>query len=189
MDFEIKIIQFLQSGRSHFFDVSFQALTMLGSAMAVVLFSLFLLARKRSLTFWYLFSYGFVLLIVSILKSTIQRERPFVSSEEVELIGSISQDFSFPSGHTACAMAIAIFTGYALFGEYKKVGTRALIVLGLAIYVGLVGLSRMYLGAHYLTDVLAGAAISAIVCSIGLLIMRYVNKVFKEKKDETKNGY
>ena len=186
MDFEIKIIQFLQSGRSPFFDVSFQIFSMFGTLLAVCAFLLFLLVYNRKLALCYLLSYGFVFVIVSIVKMLVARERPFAVCEEIELIGKISSDYSFPSGHTACAMSIAIFLGVFLFEKYKGKSSRVWIVLCLTIYVGLVALSRMYLGAHYLTDLLAAMAISAVVCSIGLVVM----KIFMKKgiENEITNG-
>lgn len=177
MDFEIKLIEFLQSGRSQFFDVSFQLISALGSTLGIVAFVLFLwFFRRRKLCFWYLFSYGFVYLSVSVLKNCVQRVRPFNVTDTIVNIGDVVHEFSFPSGHAACATAIAIFMAYFLFSCFKKKSTRVGIVLSCALYVGLVCLSRMYLGKHYLTDVLAGVVVSAVVCTIGLLIMTFFNK-------------
>lgn len=186
MDFEIRIIQFLQAGRSPFFDVSFQIFSMLGTLLAICAFVLFLLFYNRKLALCYLMSYGFVFVTVSILKSLVARDRPFAVCEEIELIGKISSDYSFPSGHTACSMAIAIFLGAFLFEKYKDKSSRTWIVVCLTIYVLLVALSRMYLGAHYLTDVLAAMAISAVICAIGLVVMKIFIK--KGKKDEITDG-
>lgn len=188
MDFEIKIIEFLQSGRSPFFDVSFQLISAIGSTMGVVAACLLFLLFKRKLCFWYLFSYGFVYLTVSIMKNSIQRMRPFNVTDIIENIGDVVTGFSFPSGHAACATAIAIFVGYFLFQYFKSKGTRVGIVLSCCLYVGLVCLSRMYLGKHFLTDVLAGVAVSAVICALGLTLMYFVNKRKKVKTNEITNG-
>ena len=58
-----------------------------------------------------------------------------------------------------------------------------------AVYVGLVCLSRMYLGKHYLTDLLAGIIVSAVFCTLGILFMNYVRKKKEFYKGENKNGY
>ncbi len=176
MDFELKIIEFLQSGRTPFFDTSFQIISEIGSVMGVVALCLIFLFFNRRLLFWYLFSYGFVNLVVRIIKGTVERIRPYNASELIQVIGDRVQDFSFPSGHMACATAIAIFLAVFLFSKYKTKGERVLIVLSCCVYVGLVGLSRMYLGKHYLTDLIAGFAISAIICTLGLLLMKYYYK-------------
>ncbi len=186
MDFEIKLIEFLQAGRSTFFDVSFQVISALASVVGVVVFSLVLLLFKRKLCFWYLFSYGFVYLAVSTLKATCQRIRPFNLSENIANIGDVVHGFSFPSGHAACATALAIFLAYFLFGMFKKKSSRVYIVLSCVLYVGLVCLSRMYLGKHYLTDVLGGVFVSAVICALGLLLKYFVER--KKKTNEVKNG-
>lgn len=176
MEFEIKLIEFLQAGRNAFFDMSFQAISVIGSAVGVIALCVFFLIFKRKMLFWYLFSYGFVYLTVSVLKTLVARPRPFNVSDTITNIGDIVHEFAFPSGHAACATAIAIFLGCFLWQHFKKKSTRICIILSCVIYVGLVCLSRLYLGKHYLTDVLAGVAISAVICTLGLLLMHFVSK-------------
>lgn len=189
MDFEIKLIEFLQAGRSQFFDVSFQIISIVGSTLGVVALCLFLFMFKRKLCFWYIFSYGFVHLFVNCLKNLIERVRPFNVSDTISNIGDVVHGYSFPSGHAACATAIAIFLGVFLFSCYKKKSTRVAIVLFCSFYVGLVCLSRMYLGKHFLTDVLAGVLVSAVVCGLGLLLMYFFSKhnLKGKRKNENKN--
>lgn len=176
MDIEIKLIEFLQAGRSPFFDLSFQVISLVGSTVGAVALFLFFLLFKRKYCFWYLFTYGFVYLTVSITKICVQRVRPFNVADTITNIGDIVHGYSFPSGHAACATAIAIFLGYFLWQEYKKKSTRIYIVISCVLYVGLVCLSRMYLGKHFLTDVLAGVIISASLCALGLVFMRAMKK-------------
>lgn len=187
MGFEIKIIEFLQAGRNVFFDTTFKMISAIGSVVGVLVVSLLFLIKKRKLFFWYLFSYAMAALVIWILKDQIHRVRPYNFTDSVICIGGASTDFSFPSGHSACATAIAIFIGYALFTYYKKTGARIGIAIGCSLYVGLVGLSRMYLGMHYLTDVLAGIAISAAFCTLGIVLMRLYEKQ-KKGRNEIKNA-
>lgn len=187
MGFEIKIIEFLQAGRNVFFDTTFKMISAIGSVVGVLVVSLLFLIKKRKLFFWYLFSYAMAALVIWILKDQIHRVRPYNFTDSVICIGKPSTDFSFPSGHSACATAIAIFIGYALFTYYKKTKARIGIAIGCSLYVGLVGLSRMYLGMHYLTDVLAGIAISAAFCTLGIVLMRLYEKQ-KKGKNEIKNA-
>ncbi len=187
MDFEIKLIEFLQAGRSQFFDTSFQLISVAGSFLGVIALCLFFLFFKRKMLFYYLFTYGFVYLITNALKHLIQRPRPFNVVESIHNLGDQVTGFAFPSGHTACATAIAIFLGYFLWQCFKKKSTRICIIVSLAIYVGLVCLSRMYLGKHYLTDVVAGVVVSALICLGGLILMYFVDKK-KKVKNENQNG-
>jgi len=91
-----------------------------------------------------------------VIKNWVARIRPYELIEGLERIIEAQKDFSFPSGHStnsfACAWVVFRMTE-------KKYGVPALV---LAI---LIALSRLYVGVHYPTDVLAGAAIG-IVCAI-----------------------
>ncbi len=185
MDFEIEIIEFLQSGRNQFFDVSFQVISWVGSVLGVLALCILLLRFRPKLCFWYLFTYGFVLLTVRIVKGVVERVRPFNATDTILNLGDTTTDFSFPSGHAACATAIAIFLGYFLFQYFKSKKARVGIVVCLTAYVALVCLSRMYLGKHYLTDLIAGVLISAVICVLGLLFMKFCQKRKEKQKNET----
>lgn len=81
------------------------------------------------------------------LKRSLTRKRPDVSIVGFEPLAANPDAFSFPSGHTAAAFSVAV----ALAGEPAGLGPLALLLA-----VG-IGLSRVYLGAHYPLDVTAGA--------------------------------
>ena len=94
------------------------------------------------------------LLVNGILKNGIKRERPYEYEDRLIVLCRKPKDPSFPSGHTAVSFASAVFL-YA--AGYKKSGVAA---IG---YAGLVGLSRIYLGVHYPSDVVAGAIVGSII--------------------------
>lgn len=83
------------------------------------------------------------------LKRSLTRARPDASIVGFEALAANPDRFSFPSGHTAAAFGVAV----AFAGEPHGLGPSALLVA-----VG-IGLSRVYLGAHYPLDVVAGAAL------------------------------
>jgi len=85
------------------------------------------------------------------LKRALTRARPDSAIVGFEALARNPDRFSFPSGHTAAAFAVAL----AFAGEPHGVGPFALL-LGVGI-----GLSRVYLGAHYPLDVGAGAVLGA----------------------------
>lgn len=183
MNFEIEIIKFLQAGRNPFFDFSFQMLSFLGSVFGIGFLCVVLFFTKRKILVCYLCSYGVVYGVVSVIKTLVQRVRPYNATDLIFNLGTSTTDFSFPSGHAACATAIAIFFAFMLFCYFKGKGARVMICIGSALYVALVCLSRMYLGKHYLTDVLAGAAISAAVCAIGIFVYLKLQKGRKKHED------
>ena len=88
---------------------------------------------------------------VQLLKRTVVRRRPHLSPAGVLALGVIPDAFSFPSGHSAAAMALAI----PCVVRGGAVGIPALL---LALVVGA---SRVYLRVHYLTDVVAGQIVGA----------------------------
>jgi len=85
------------------------------------------------------------------LKEAVRRPRPFVSYPDDIILRQKTSGFSFPSGHTSCAFATA--TALTLSTKKWYVGVPAFT------YAGFVGYSRMRLGAHYGSDVLAGIII------------------------------
>jgi undecaprenyl-diphosphatase len=92
---------------------------------------------------------GLATLLSQTLKRSLTRARPDVSIDGFEALAANPDRFSFPSGHTAAAFAVAI----AWAGEPFGLGP-----LSLLLAIG-IGLSRVYLGAHYPLDVAAGAVL------------------------------
>lgn len=90
------------------------------------------------------------------IKKIVKRFRPYLVMAEIKLLGKPLKDHSFPSGHTTSIFSIV--TAFAM-----TFPTVAAWGYGLA---SLVGISRIYLGFHYPTDVLAGVLIG-VVFSVG----------------------
>lgn len=105
------------------------------------------------------------------LKNAVARTRPYEVVEGLTRLIEKQADYSFPSGHTAASFAAAVI----LYLELpKKIGIPALI---LAVVISF---SRLYLGVHYPTDVLAGAV-------SGTLIAFVVHWIFHKKKSCTQS--
>lgn len=102
------------------------------------------------------------LLVNIFLKNMVQRIRPYVVNEGLILLGDMPGDFSFPSGHTGSAFAVAVVMYLCMS---KRYGIPALVT------ASFIALSRIYNGAHYPTDVL-GAIVIAVVT--GILAWRFV---------------
>jgi undecaprenyl-diphosphatase len=69
--------------------------------------------------------------------------------------------YSFPSGHAAGTAAIYAVVLYVVAARLASVRARALLAVGYVALVAVVGFSRLYLEAHYLSDVLAGISLGA----------------------------
>ena len=103
--------------------------------------------------------------LVALLKISIHRERPSTAS----LLGSPALDYAFPSGHTTDSAVTYVLLAFA-FGMSQRRGRRLLLslMIGLAL---LIGASRVYLGYHYLTDVLAGWLLATAVISAAVVVI------------------
>jgi undecaprenyl-diphosphatase len=83
---------------------------------------------------------------------------------------------SFPSGHTAYAVGL-VAVAVALSRTAPALAHRFGIVIVAIVLAAIVGLTRIYLRAHYLSDVLAGAGLGAAVfaiCGMTALVVDYV---------------
>jgi membrane-associated phospholipid phosphatase len=111
--------------------------------------------------------------ITIILKYSVNRDRPFVTYPDITQKASAGSP-SFPSGHTSAAFS----TATSLSLEYPK----WYVIVPSFGWAGLVGYSRMYLGVHYPSDVLAGAAIGA----GSAWLTHFVNKKLELKNQKKK---
>lgn len=102
------------------------------------------------------------------LKSLIARERPYNVLDNLHTFGFVMKDYCFPSGHSSASFTVAVIIAL-------NVPSLAILVLLMA---ALVAMSRMYVGVHYPTDVIAGIIIgvgsSLIVYNF---LLKYVVKV------------
>jgi len=129
-----------------------------GSSLLAAAFGL-VLARMRE-WYWLLtlaLSMTGGLALNALLKHAYARVRPYFDDPWVSLA-----TYSFPSGHTAAAVLFYGVLSAFLVSRFNAVRQRVACVVGAILAVTLVAFSRMYLGAHYLSDVLAAACSSAV---------------------------
>lgn len=137
-------------------EVAVRDITALGSVAVLTLFValavivLWMERQRRAASWLAIASLGASVLNV-LLKSVFARERPALLDSEL-LPGS----FSFPSGHAFLSAAIYLTAGALLTQVIAKPATRAIVLAAAVLVTVLIGLSRVYLGVHYPSDVLAG---------------------------------
>ncbi len=105
-----------------------------------------------------------------LIKPIAARTRPFNAISGLTVLGEIPTDYSFPSGHTSFSFACAAAFFLTVPKKYRWTGVLALI------FAALVGFSRLYLGAHYPTDVLVGLVLGCLCGKAAELIIRALQK-------------
>ncbi|HEY1150136.1 MAG TPA: phosphatase PAP2 family protein [Pseudoduganella sp.] len=119
------------------------------------------------------------------LKHVFQRARPSLEDPLLTL-----ETYSFPSGHTAAATVFYGLLACYLVRRVRGWPARAAVMAACTLMVMLVALSRMYLGVHYLSDVLAAAAEGAAWLAICISAVstlqrrRIARRMGKERRNE-----
>ncbi len=155
---DIRLSAWLEANRSPALVTTLRIATELGATWwaisSAIVFGLYLISQRRF--YWlaavWLSVFGGMLLNMQ-LKTVFQRARPSISSPVLTLTG-----YSFPSGHTMAATVLYTILAAYLFTHVKHRATRALVIIAAAGLIVIVGFSRIYLGAHYLSDVLGAIA-------------------------------
>lgn len=153
--------------RSPFFDIFFKFVSFLFSTYAIIFYCIvfLLILKNKKYSYYIIFMMITEALINNVLKIIFKRPRP----NNLALV--VEKTYSFPSGHT---MACFIIT--YLVGDYlakKNPSKKAIIVFTEATVILLVGMSRIYLGVHYFSDV-----ICAVLISISILLITNDVKIF-----------
>ncbi|GAB4038413.1 phosphatase PAP2 family protein [Spirosoma gilvum] len=164
--------QWLFQERSKPISQLFYALTWLGSpyvTISLTLLGSFVLYRQKKsrniLILWVLMVC--VSLFVQVGKRTFIRERP------VEVGYYTETGYSFPSGHSATAMTLYGLLGYWLVRGRKRIRNRWLVGFSAVSLILVVGFSRIYLGVHYLSDVLGGYLLGACWLIVGIVLTEW----------------
>ena len=129
-------------------------ITFLGGAVFVISSTIVLLLslKNKKIGLFMVINLIIITIFQYLLKAIFGRARP----TDINLIEETN--FSFPSGHSLTAMAFYGFVIYLIYKSNLKHKKIYIIILGMLIL--LIGLSRVYLGVHFITDVLGGFAFS-----------------------------
>lgn len=148
--FDVDAVTWVCTRRRRGFDASMRWITHLGDGplWGALAFGLaFVEEGGVTLLLRLALAYGLELGVYTVAKKNITRRRPFADLPWVTGLVLPPDEYSFPSGHTAAAFVMTVVGG-SMFPILLP------FLLGLAL---LIGGSRIYLGVHYPTDVLAGA--------------------------------
>ncbi len=168
--FDYKVINIRDIVIDEKYTILFKHLTFLGEYYIpiTILVCIFLLNKNKYHFYVNCVNYVSVLLLTGITKIIVDRPRPMFN------LIPFPDKYSFPSGHTLTSIVFYTFLCYIATMNRK---TRIILLPLIIGMILLIGLSRIYLGVHYTSDV-----IGAILLSVPLLLMNIniYNKHFKE---------
>lgn len=161
---------FIYDLRSDWFTPAVKVITYMGNWQSITMLCIILLFfRQTRITYGLPVSAGAVCVTIlnKIIKSVVERPRP---DDILHLIDA--GGFSFPSGHSITSMFIFAMLIYLVRTNMNNRRAADVFTIVLAIPMICIGLSRIYLGVHYPTDVLAGWCLGIIMFLIISMIFR-----------------
>lgn len=183
--YDDRIFEYLWSFRPGFDDF-FLFITDFGGFWAYVIAT----AIITPFLFWKFRHWRFVLQLLLViivaglsnqfLKEIFQRARPSIENMMIAV-----ETLSYPSGHAMCAISYYGFLAYLIFHIKMKKYLRWMIFTVLVFLIAAIGISRVYLGAHYASDVVAGyitGIIWLMLCIVLFTILR-INQKRKARRN------
>ena len=174
MQTEINIVKTVQKLSSNFMDSLMKGISLFGTVyflIAVILFMYYFVDKRYAINFGIAACFSVALNLF--FKHWIKRPRPYLHDSGI-MQKATENGYSFASGHSlvASVSSVAVIN---ITRKDKKV--RWWVCLICSIFCILVAFSRIYLGEHFLTDVIAGLFLGAVITPFAL---KAVNKLVKD---------
>ena len=177
--FDDSIYNFLMGFRNDFLDAFFKTITHLGDTvviMIIVVVMLIFLNKKNRIILG-----STTILTVGLnqgIKHILRRPRP----EHLRLIKQ--GGFSYPSGHSMIAICVYGIMIYLINKNVKNKKIKLTLTILLTILILAIGISRIYVGVHYPSDVLGGFSLSLVILILNLTFTdKIYGGILNEKND------
>ena len=150
------------------------------SLTGIIVLLLVVLSKRREALFLFL-TVGLGEVGGEFFKFLFHRSRPDLGLALISRHG-----YSFPSGHATLAVIFYGVLGYLIFMRLKKWWSRSIVVLATALLIFLIGISRIYLGVHWASDIFSGwlLGLSGLVFSITLYQAKFKKHLMKVKRKQ-----
>ena len=169
--FDDTTYNYIFSLRNNSLDMIFKTITKLCNTITVIIFVIILVIFLERKSMWKLLITVISTVSVNqLLKHTIRRIRP----DHIRLIEE--KGFSFPSGHSMTSIALYGILIYLVYKYIKNKILKIILIVLLTLLILGIGISRIYLGVHYPSDVLAGFFLSS---SIIILVVTIIDNHFR----------
>lgn len=159
-----KIIYSIISWRGNILNKVMRAVSMLGDGYFYVIIAAlmyFSIGLTTSWLFVTVVAFGIELIFYKLIKSKTTRPRPYQVDNGIQNLIIPADQYSFPSGHTAAATVAAVAFSMAV----------PMLAPLFILMTGLIGLSRVYLGVHYPSDIVFGFVLGLFSISSASLIV------------------
>ena len=180
VEFDNKIYSLVTIQTNDFLDNMFKVITFFASTkfivgLCILIFAIVIIAFKnKKMGFIIVGSVGFAALFNRIVKDLFARERPTVRRLVVE------KTYSFPSGHTNASVALCGILIFFIMKSKLRKNIKIPICIVLGLIPILVATSRIYLGAHFASDVIGAAVMTTALLLIETyFIEKHYNKISK----------
>jgi len=110
----------------------------------------------------------------TILKSELMIGRPAATS----MVSPIATDFAFPSGHTLCIFVLLLVIGYLICSRRSSPAKITVWIISTIIGTAIIAISRLYLGYHWLTDIVASIGLGLIIMAVVIFVDKIITNKF-----------
>lgn len=155
--FDSSIYETLMGFRCSFLDILFKTITWFGNPMTIIgLVVIFIVIFRNKDSLLLTISALDSVIVNSIIKHIVKRDRP-------NILRLVSESgYSFPSGHAMISVCVYGFLFYLAMVRIKNKYLRWVSCLALGFLILGIGISRIYVGVHYASDIIAGYALAGI---------------------------
>ena len=141
--------------------------------LSTICIILFIIIKNKKIGLSIIMNIAIIAILNQVLKRILQRPRP----TEFRIIEETG--YSFPSGHSMVSMAFYGYLIYLIYKYIKNKYVKCISIVLLSILICSIGISRIYLGVHYTSDVLGGFLI---LVSYLIIYIMFTNKLLLEKE-------
>ena len=141
--------------------------------LSTICIILFIIIKNKKIGLSIIMNIAIIAILNQVLKRILQRPRP----TEFRIIEETG--YSFPSGHSMVSMAFYGYLIYLIYKYIKNKYVKCISIVLLSILICSIGISRIYLGVHYTSDVLGGFLISV---SYLIIYIMFTNKLLLERE-------